>query len=131
MGTGVSKNSSSDGSNGGREWEAVGGGQLYVSLKMENFTAQGELIPHVYGSVPIVGSWEPSKAVSELHRPSLHGSEFFFLFHAYIFRFPPSFPPSSALHGAGVCIDVGTQLRRPSQPRYQSALLLCSARKIP
>ncbi|CAA6656893.1 unnamed protein product [Spirodela intermedia] len=41
-----------------------GGAQLYISLKMENFTVQGELIPHVYGSVPIVGSWDPSKALS-------------------------------------------------------------------
>ena len=57
MGTSVSKNSNPDA-------EAAGGGQLYVSLKMENFTAQGELLPHVYGSVPIVGSWDPSKAVS-------------------------------------------------------------------
>ncbi|XP_078446915.1 fructose-2,6-bisphosphatase isoform X2 [Wolffia australiana] len=64
MGAGVSKSSGSDGSGGGRECEAGGGGQLYVSLKMENFTPKGELIPHVYGAVPIVGSWDPSKALS-------------------------------------------------------------------
>ncbi|MQM03319.1 hypothetical protein Taro_036099 [Colocasia esculenta] len=64
MGTGVSKSASSDSSNGGREGEGAGGGQLYVSLKMENFASTGELVPHVYGSVPVVGSWDPSKALS-------------------------------------------------------------------
>ncbi|KAG0478609.1 hypothetical protein HPP92_013328 [Vanilla planifolia] len=39
------------------------GGQLYVSLKMENFKIRGELIPHVFGSVPIIGSWDPSRAL--------------------------------------------------------------------
>lgn len=39
------------------------GGQLYVSLKMENRKLTGDLVPHVYGSVPLVGSWDPSKAV--------------------------------------------------------------------
>ncbi|KAK4376107.1 hypothetical protein RND71_006784 [Anisodus tanguticus] len=39
-------------------------GQLYVSLKMENYTKlKGELIPHVYGSVPLIGSWDSSKAL--------------------------------------------------------------------
>lgn len=68
MGTGVSKNASYDGSHGGREGEVAGGGQLYVSLKMENFAATGELVPHVFGPVPIVGSWDPSKAVSACTR---------------------------------------------------------------
>ena len=60
MGSGASKNTEEedDGSNGG------GGGQLYVSLKMESSKVQGELTPHVYGSVPVIGSWDPSKAVS-------------------------------------------------------------------
>ncbi|XP_009782679.1 6-phosphofructo-2-kinase/fructose-2,6-bisphosphatase isoform X1 [Nicotiana tabacum] len=59
MGTGSSKNpdSSSHGS------EDHGGGQLYVSLKMENYKLKGELIPHVYGSVPLIGSWDSSKAL--------------------------------------------------------------------
>ncbi|KAL8215190.1 hypothetical protein R6Q57_004639 [Mikania cordata] len=39
------------------------GGQLYVSLKMEDYTPKGNLVPHVYGSVPLVGSWDPSKAL--------------------------------------------------------------------
>ncbi|WOL16298.1 6-phosphofructo-2-kinase/fructose-2,6-bisphosphatase-like isoform X2 [Canna indica] len=56
MGTSASKNF--DSSHGGRE------GQLYVSLKMENFNIGGYLIPHVYGSVPIIGSWDPTKALS-------------------------------------------------------------------
>ncbi|KAI5674967.1 hypothetical protein M9H77_05917 [Catharanthus roseus] len=64
MGTGSSKNPDSS-SHGSEEREDQGGGQLYVSLKMENsHMLNGELIPHVYGSVPLVGSWEPSKALS-------------------------------------------------------------------
>nr|XP_010920794.1 6-phosphofructo-2-kinase/fructose-2,6-bisphosphatase isoform X2 [Elaeis guineensis] len=58
MGTSASKNP--DSSHGGRE----GGGQLYVSLKMENFKIRGDLTPHVYGSGPIIGSWDSSKALS-------------------------------------------------------------------
>ncbi|XP_065029925.1 6-phosphofructo-2-kinase/fructose-2,6-bisphosphatase isoform X6 [Musa acuminata AAA Group] len=56
MGTSASKNS--DSSHGGRD------GQLYVSLKMENFNIRGDLIPHVYGSAPITGSWDSAKALS-------------------------------------------------------------------
>ncbi|KAI4318243.1 hypothetical protein L6164_026031 [Bauhinia variegata] len=56
MGTGSSKNS-----DGGLE---QAGGQLYVSVKMENHKPTGGLVPHVYGSVPLVGSWDPSKALS-------------------------------------------------------------------
>lgn len=65
MGTSGSKNLDS-GSHGGEEREEnldQAGGQLYVSLKMENYKLKGELIPHVYGSVPLVGSWDSSKAV--------------------------------------------------------------------
>ncbi|KAG2324019.1 hypothetical protein Bca52824_006747 [Brassica carinata] len=60
MGSGASKTTEEedDGSNGG------GGGQLYVSLKMENSKVQGKLTPHIYGFVPMIGSWDPSKAVS-------------------------------------------------------------------
>ncbi|XP_060175800.1 6-phosphofructo-2-kinase/fructose-2,6-bisphosphatase isoform X2 [Lycium barbarum] len=59
MGTGSSKNpdSSSHGS------EDHGGGQLYVSLKMENYKLKDELFPHVYGSVPLIGSCDSSKAL--------------------------------------------------------------------
>ena len=59
MGSSASKNTEEEeeGSNGG-------GGQLYVSLKMENSKVEGEITPHVYGSVPVIGSWDPSKAVS-------------------------------------------------------------------
>lgn len=42
---------------------AGGGQQLFVSLKMENYKLIDNLIPHVYGSVPLVGSWDSSKAV--------------------------------------------------------------------
>ncbi|KAM7522052.1 hypothetical protein LguiA_011954 [Lonicera macranthoides] len=67
MGIGASMNHqdcSSDGSEE-REDEAGSGGQLYVSLKMENFyKLKGDLIPHVFGSLPLVGSWDTSKALS-------------------------------------------------------------------
>ena len=65
MGTGASRNAEG-GSHGGEEREESldqAGGQLYVSLKMENYKKKGDLIPHVYGSVPLVGSWDSSKAV--------------------------------------------------------------------
>ncbi|KAJ1691331.1 hypothetical protein LUZ63_015486 [Rhynchospora breviuscula] len=60
MGTTVSR--STDSGHGGSYRE--GGAQLFVSLKMENFRIEGDLVPHVYGSVPIIGSWDPSKALS-------------------------------------------------------------------
>ncbi|KAJ9565358.1 hypothetical protein OSB04_001324, partial [Centaurea solstitialis] len=65
MGTGSSKNpdSSSHGTGEEEKDDHGGGGQLYVSLKMENYTIKGDLVPHVYGSVPLVGSWDPSKAL--------------------------------------------------------------------
>ena len=65
MGTGASKSTEEGGSQGmGEEEERnQAGGQLYVSLKMENYKRKGDLIPHVYGSVPLVGSWDSSKAV--------------------------------------------------------------------
>nr|DAD26279.1 TPA_asm: hypothetical protein HUJ06_027747 [Nelumbo nucifera] len=64
MGTGASKNP--DSSHGGDRDDCLDhdGGQLYISLKMENFKLKGELIPHIYGSVPLVGSWDCSKALS-------------------------------------------------------------------
>jgi 6-phosphofructo-2-kinase/fructose-2,6-biphosphatase len=40
-----------------------GGAQLYVSLKMEKARIIGDLVPHVYGSEPIIGSWDPAHAV--------------------------------------------------------------------
>lgn len=62
MGTGASANSDSS-SHGGEEREDQGGGQLYVSLKLENYKLKGDLIPHVFGSSPIFGSWDSSKAL--------------------------------------------------------------------
>ncbi|KAK4492095.1 hypothetical protein RD792_002892 [Penstemon davidsonii] len=69
MGTAASKNldstSSSYGGTGEDQEEGGGGGgQLYVSLKMENYKLQDHLTPHVYGSVPLIGSWDSSKALS-------------------------------------------------------------------
>lgn len=78
MGTGASKRTQ-HGSHGGEEPEEEeeyldqgGGGQLYVSLKMENNykLKKGELLPHVFGSVPLVGSWDSSKAVSSITFPT-------------------------------------------------------------
>lgn len=57
MGTGGSKSADSSGE------DEQDGGQLYVSLKMEDYKRRGDLIPHVYGSVPLVGSWDATKAV--------------------------------------------------------------------
>ena len=62
MGTGASKDAE-EGSKEERDRLDHAGGQLYVSLKMENHKLTGDLVPHVYGSVPLVGSWDPSKAV--------------------------------------------------------------------
>ncbi|XP_071935609.1 6-phosphofructo-2-kinase/fructose-2,6-bisphosphatase-like isoform X2 [Coffea arabica] len=66
MGTGSSKNPDCSSSHGSDDREDQGGGQLYVSLKMEenSYLLKSELIPHVYGSVPLVGSWDPSKALA-------------------------------------------------------------------
>lgn len=51
------------GEGGGPEaWH--GGAQLYVSLKMENARISGHLVPHVYGSEPIIGSWDPARALA-------------------------------------------------------------------
>ncbi|KAK4275137.1 hypothetical protein QN277_018271 [Acacia crassicarpa] len=66
MGTGTSKGTD-DGSHGSEEDRdslEQAGKQLYVSLKMENRKLTGDLVPHIYGSVPLVGSWDPSKALS-------------------------------------------------------------------
>ncbi|KAL6607782.1 hypothetical protein ACP70R_040845 [Stipagrostis hirtigluma subsp. patula] len=41
-----------------------GGAQLYVSLKMENARITGDLVPHVCGSEPIIGSWDPARALA-------------------------------------------------------------------
>ncbi|RDY06290.1 6-phosphofructo-2-kinase/fructose-2,6-bisphosphatase [Mucuna pruriens] len=62
MGTGASKDSD-EGSKEERDRLDQAGGQLYVSLKMENHKLTGDLVPHVFGSVPLVGSWDPSKAL--------------------------------------------------------------------
>ncbi|KAK9677918.1 hypothetical protein RND81_11G175900 [Saponaria officinalis] len=61
MGTTSSKLSDSGGDE--EREEPSGGKQLYVSLKMENYRLKGELIPHVFGSAPLVGSWDSSKAL--------------------------------------------------------------------
>nr|GLL42924.1 6-phosphofructo-2-kinase/fructose-2,6-bisphosphatase-like [Ipomoea trifida] len=64
MGTGSSKNLASI-SDGGENREDQGGSTLYVSLKIEDFKLKfkTDLIPHVFGSVPLAGSWDSSKAL--------------------------------------------------------------------
>jgi len=82
MGTGTSK----DEEEGGKEESDRldhAGGQLYVSLKMENHKLTGDLVPHVYGSLPLVGSWDPSKAV--IFVPSLVSFPFIFFWVCLIF----------------------------------------------
>ncbi|MED6114115.1 hypothetical protein PIB30_077217 [Stylosanthes scabra] len=76
MGSGPSKEgeegggTNGDGQHDGLDGQLDGaryhdGGQLYVSLKMDkNHTLTGDLVPHVFGSVPLIGSWDPSKALS-------------------------------------------------------------------
>ena len=70
MGAGASKEREGGGRKGEEgerveeEEEAQDGGQLYVSLKMDkNRNLAGELVPHVFGSLPLIGSWDSSKAV--------------------------------------------------------------------
>nr|GMD61234.1 6-phosphofructo-2-kinase/fructose-2,6-bisphosphatase isoform X1 [Ipomoea batatas] len=64
MGTGSSKNLASI-SDGGENREDQGGSMLYVSLKIEDFKLKfkTDLIPHVFGSAPLAGSWDSSKAL--------------------------------------------------------------------
>lgn len=66
MGSGASRSGDDGSHGGGEEREDHYGGQLYVSLKMEKYKPKGELVPHVYGSVPLVGSWDSSKAVNAI-----------------------------------------------------------------
>lgn len=43
------------------------GGQLFVSLKLHKSDGQPlafNAVPHITGSLPIVGLWDPAKAVS-------------------------------------------------------------------
>ena len=70
MGTTSSQNSES--SHGG-ERQPEGGSQLYVSLRMvENLKMKSDLIPHVYGSSPIIGSWDASRSLPmEKDSPSM------------------------------------------------------------
>lgn len=71
MGTGQSKNAEDNLHGDHDEVEetedhsaSVGGGQLYVSLRMENYKVRGMLIPHIFGSARLVGAWDSSKALS-------------------------------------------------------------------
>ncbi|XP_020677543.1 6-phosphofructo-2-kinase/fructose-2,6-bisphosphatase [Dendrobium catenatum] len=46
------------------DFDSDSGSQLYVSLKIENLKIRDDLIPHVFGSIPIVGSWDSSRSLS-------------------------------------------------------------------
>jgi len=83
MGTGSSKQTdgNSEETKDRTDDDDQGGGQLYVSLKMENHKLTTHLVPHVYGSVPLVGSWDSSKAVI------LITLMFFFFISGYFFYF--------------------------------------------
>lgn len=121
MGTGSSKDADGGSPGEGRE-ESLdqAGGQLYVSLKMENYKRKGDLIPHVYGSVPLVGSWDSSKAVITHSHPP-HGnvqfSSYFFNFFSWKqFYFV-------AFNGTGIGVNVGTELCCSSKSRYENYCL--------
>ncbi|GMP49056.1 hypothetical protein CsSME_00016178 [Camellia sinensis var. sinensis] len=99
MGNGASRNpdSSVHGSAERDENLDQAGGQLYVSLKMMNCKLNGDLIPHVYGSVPLVGSWDSSKALS-MDRESTSMWELSFVVppnHASWRAYQENFQPSS------------------------------------
>ncbi|KAL8150920.1 hypothetical protein V2J09_020728 [Rumex salicifolius] len=64
MGTAPSKDLDASDGGGSGVFASAAGAQLYVSLKMECSKLKGHLIPHVFGSAPIVGSWDSSKALS-------------------------------------------------------------------
>lgn len=89
MGSGNSKSISSDGTGEGGYSSGGGGGQLYVSVKLESFNLKPLLVPHVYGSVPVIGSWESSQAVSALLIIDFFLSPFLFslIYHALIVFF--------------------------------------------
>ncbi|KAL9243896.1 hypothetical protein vseg_017733 [Gypsophila vaccaria] len=58
MGTATSKNSDDDEGDSNSV-----GKQLFVSLKMQNYLLKAHFIPHVFGSAPLVGSWDSSNAL--------------------------------------------------------------------
>lgn len=109
MGTGASKeeDGGTEGSKERVEDQALAGGQLYVSLKMENSKLTGDLVPHVYGSVPLVGSWDPSKAVIlipphfSFSFSSFWVSLIFLIFFGLLLL---------AFHGTGIGLNVGAEL---------------------
>lgn len=50
------------------------GHQLFVVLKMNKPDNQPwplDFVPHVVGSLPIIGGWDEAKAVSELYKDKL------------------------------------------------------------
>ncbi|XP_066362242.1 6-phosphofructo-2-kinase/fructose-2,6-bisphosphatase-like isoform X2 [Miscanthus floridulus] len=64
LGVGGEGGAGGEGGEGGAAEAWHGGAQLYVSLKMENAEISGDLVPHVYGSEPIIGTWDPSRALA-------------------------------------------------------------------
>lgn len=82
MGTGSSKNLASI-SDGGENREDQGGSMLYVSLKIEDFKLKfkTDLIPHVFGSAPLAGSWDSSKAVIPINSCFVYLTAFRYVLH--------------------------------------------------
>eukprot|EP00249_Psilotum_nudum_P019616 c27343_g1_i1 orf=1147-3000(-) len=67
MGSGGSKEADSSLQNGNCDGSSESGGwQLYVSLKMQidDCKLSADLVPHVYGSAHMVGSWDATKALT-------------------------------------------------------------------
>ncbi|KAL5170328.1 6-phosphofructo-2-kinase/fructose-2,6-bisphosphatase [Glycine soja] len=113
MGTGASKDAD-EGSKEERERLDHAGGQLYVSLKMENHKLTGDLVPHVYGSVPLVGSWDPSKALF-MERESCQCGNLALLSHLITHSNTPCFVeegPSRLLVGGALQEDARLALFR-------------------
>lgn len=79
MGTGSSTNSDNTFHDCDQGEDDQQGGQLYISLKMENYKVKHDLIPHVYGSVPLVGSWDATKAVCIYPTYVCHTSLYMFI----------------------------------------------------
>ena len=95
-----------------------GGAQLYVSLRMENARISGDLVPHVFGSEPIIGSWDPARAVRT------HGPRALLLCLPRL-CFPAAgmmqllrFGFDAARDGEGASVHVAAQLRRAAGSWY-------------
>lgn len=85
MGAGLSKNLASV-SDGSENRQDKGGSMLYVSLKIEDFKLKfkTDLIPYVFGSVPLAGSWDSSKAVTPINSCFAYLTALTYVLHSVI-----------------------------------------------